>query len=133
MGVLAEEWESEPGARDRAPVPARWRIALAAAIVATSRPASGWPSSAAPATSRRTRRASGPSLGTLGGTGFKVGSLEPASREQPVEGSVVAYESSHDQSFVVVFVRTPELTGIGSLEVSRADGVLGPRPDPVRR
>ena len=123
MGVLAEEWEAEPGARDRAPVPARWRIALAAAIVATV--AAGIfglvqfgraGDFAKDATSFRTV------LGTLGGTGFKVGSLEPASPGQPVEGSVVAYESSHDQSFVVVFVRTPGITGIGSLEVSRSDG-----------
>jgi hypothetical protein len=50
-----------------------------------------------------------------------VGTLEAAT-ETPVEGSVVAYESSKDQSFVVVFVRTPELTGEGSLLVSRSDG-----------
>ena len=34
----------------------------------------------------------------------------------------MAYESSHDQSFVVVFVRTPHLIGRGSLLVSRSDG-----------
>ena len=42
--------------------------------------------------------------------------------DSPVEGSVVAYESSNDQSFVDVFVRTPKLTGEGSLLVSRSDG-----------
>ena len=51
-------------------------------------------------------------LATLGGTGFKVGTLQPATHT-PVAGSVVAYESSHDQSFVVVFVRTPHLIGRG--------------------
>jgi anti-sigma factor RsiW len=60
-------------------------------------------------------------LATLGGTGFRVGRLEQAG-PTPVEGSVVAYESSHDQSFVVVFVRTPDLRGAGSLLVSRSDG-----------
>jgi hypothetical protein len=60
-------------------------------------------------------------LATLGGTGFKVGTLQAATTT-PVEGSVVAYESSKDQSFVVVFVRTPGLTGRGSLLVSRSDG-----------
>jgi hypothetical protein len=125
MGVLSEEWAAEPGpgARDRPPVPARWRVALAAAIVAAI--AAGVfglvqfgraGDFAKDATSFRTV------LGTLGGTGFKVGTLESASPGQPVEGSVVAYESSHDQSFVVVFVRTPKLAGIGSLEVSRSDG-----------
>jgi hypothetical protein len=43
---------------------------------------------------------------------------------------VVAYESSHDQSFVVVFVRTPELTGMGSLVVSRSDGTTW-EPGPI--
>jgi anti-sigma factor RsiW len=60
-------------------------------------------------------------LATLGGTGFRVGTLERAG-STPVEGSVVAYESSHDQSFVVVFVRTPRLDGPGTLLVTRADG-----------
>ena len=69
-------------------------------------------------------------LATLGGTGFKVGTLEAASTT-PVSGSVVAYESSHDQSFVVVFVRTPELTGEGSLLVSRSDGTTWD-PGPIK-
>lgn len=60
-------------------------------------------------------------LETLGGTGFRVGNLEP-SGTTPVQGSVVAYESSHDQSFVVVFVRSPGLRGVGGLLVSRDDG-----------
>jgi Putative zinc-finger len=68
-------------------------------------------------------------LATLGGTGFKVGTLEPAS-SIPVEGSVVAYESSHDQSFVVVFVRAPLVNGMGSLLVSRADGTTW-NPGPI--
>jgi hypothetical protein len=68
-------------------------------------------------------------LATLGGTGFKVGTLEAAAAT-PVEGSVVAYESSHDQSFVVVFVRTPDVGGAGSLLVSRSDGTTW-SPGPV--
>jgi hypothetical protein len=68
-------------------------------------------------------------LATLGGSGFKVGSLE-ASSGRPVEGSVVAYESSNDQSFVVVFVRTPELAGDGSLRVSKSDGTTW-NPGPI--
>lgn len=68
-------------------------------------------------------------LATLGGTGFRVGRLQQAG-PTPVEGSVVAYESSHDQSFVVVFVRTPEVRGMGSVLVSRSDGTTW-NPGPI--
>jgi hypothetical protein len=125
LAVLAEEWtEAGTSVRSRAPVARRWRIAVAAAVVAAlaagtfgviqSRRAGD---ATVDATSYRTV------LATLGGTGFKVGTLRPATSGQPVEGSVVAYESSHDQSFVAVFVRTPSLEGFGSLEVSRSDGM----------
>jgi hypothetical protein len=123
MDVLSEEW-TEPGAltRSRVPAPRGWRNALAASLalaviagtfgliqLGRAREVTK------DATSYRTV------LATLGGTGFKVGTLEGAS-DTPVNGSVVAYESSNDQSFVVVFVRTPDLTGDGSLLVSRSDG-----------
>jgi Putative zinc-finger len=68
-------------------------------------------------------------LATLGGTGFRVGRVEPAG-STPVEGSVVAYESSHDQSFVVVFLRTPAVRGAGSLLVTRSDGTTW-SPGPI--
>jgi hypothetical protein len=123
MDVLSDEWtEADGPARSRGPAPRGWRIALAASLViAVVAGIFGLVQlgrahdSAKDATSFRTV------LATLGGTGFKVGALE-ASSDTPVEGSVVAYESSKDQSFVVVFVRTPKLTGDGSLVVSRSDG-----------
>lgn len=123
MHVLSEEWTEriEPS-RTRASAPRGWRIAVAASIALTIVAGAfgviqlGRAREAAKdATSYDTV------LATLGGTGFKVGTLEAAS-DKPVEGSVVAYESSNDQSFVVVFVRTPELAGEGSLLVSRSDG-----------
>jgi len=123
MNVLSEEWtEADGSSKSRGRVPRRWRTAMAASLaLAVAAAAFGIiqlghaRDATADATSFRTV------LATLGGTGFKVGSLEAAT-PVPVEGSVVAYESSNDQSFVVVFVRTPELTGDGSLLVSRADG-----------
>jgi len=123
QGVLEEEWTDEggPGA-SRGRGPARWRM-VAAATLALAVVAAAFGvvqlgrarDATEDATSFRTV------LATLGGTGFKVGTLDAATAT-PVEGSVVAYESSNDQSFVVVFVRTPELTGDGSLVVSRSDG-----------
>jgi hypothetical protein len=123
MNVLSEEWtEAIESPRSREPAPRGWRIAFAASIaLALVAGAFGLiqlgraHDATKDATSFRTV------LATLGGTGFKVGTFEAAT-ERPVEGSVVAYESSKDQSFVVVFVRTPELTGEGSLLVSRSDG-----------
>jgi hypothetical protein len=123
MNVLSEEWvEADGSSTSRERVPRGWRIAVAASLTLALIAATfgviqlGRARDATKdATSFRTV------LATLGGTGFKVGTLEAAS-PVPVEGSVVAYESSNDQSFVVVFVRTPELTGNGSLLVSRSDG-----------
>jgi hypothetical protein len=121
--VLSQEWESTPErAPKRSPVARAWLVAVAASLVLAlmSGGFGAWQlgrarDADADATSFRTV------LSTLGGTGFRVGTLESTS-DRPVSGSVVAYESSHDQSFVVVFVRTPELEGDGSLVVSRSDG-----------
>jgi anti-sigma factor RsiW len=120
LEVLGEEWADA----DRTARPERrWGglavaaalvvalVAGAAAVIQTARAADAGDDAAA-------YRAV---LATLGGTGFRVGKLEPAGAT-PVEGSVVAYESSHDQSFVVVFVRAPRLEGEGQLLASRADG-----------
>jgi len=122
MTVLEDEWTENDTARQPVPLPRRWRVAVAASLAAAFLAATfgviqlGRARDEAIAASSYRKV-----LETLGGTGFKVGALEAATTT-PVEGSVVAYESSHDQSFVVVFVRTPELTGNGSLVVSRRDG-----------
>jgi hypothetical protein len=124
VDALAAEWAdpyapvsipSMPSRRwERVAVAAALALALVAGALAfTQRGRAG--RAEADATSYRTV------LATLGGTGFRVGRLEQAG-PTPVEGSVVAYESSHDQSFVVVFVRTPDVRGAGSLLVSRSDG-----------
>ncbi len=121
--VLAEEWSDADGpSTSRGGTPRNWRIGVAAALALALVAATfgliqlGRARDATKdATSFRTV------LATLGGTGFKVGTLDAATAA-PVEGSVVAYESSKDQSFVVVFVRTPELKGEGTLVVSRSDG-----------
>jgi hypothetical protein len=119
--ALREEWDDGRG--DRASDGRRWRslavaASLALALIAGSIAfvqADRARDAEADASSYRTV------LATLGGTGFRVGNLEQAG-STPVRGSVVAYESSHDQSFVVVFVRTPGASGVGDLLVSREDG-----------
>ena len=123
MNVLSQEWSeaSEP-LRSREPAPRGWRIAFAASLtLAVIAGMFGLIQLGRAREAANDATSYDAVLATLGGTGFKVGTLEAASAS-PVEGSVVAYESSNDQSFVVVFVRTPELTGDGSLLVSRSDG-----------
>ena len=124
LDVLANEWDD---AADRAPATtARWSrtwagvaaAAIALAVVAGAaavRQAGRADDAARDARSYRTV------LATLGGTGFRVGTFEPAGTV-PVSGSVVAYESSHDQSFVAVFLRSPDLVGDGHVVVERSDG-----------
>jgi hypothetical protein len=120
LSALEEEWAEDEAPRSPS---VRWRSLAVAASVAVALVAGGVAfvqadrarDAGADAASYRTV------LATLGGTGFRVGELEPVGTE-PVSGSVVAYESSHDQSFVVVFVRVPGLRGDGSLIVTRDDG-----------
>jgi hypothetical protein len=121
--ALSEEWtDADRSSASRGRVRRDWRLVAAASLALAVLAATFGliqldraRDATEDATSFRTV------LATLGGTGFKVGTLH-ASTARPVEGSVVAYESSRDQSFVVVFVRTPEVTGKGSLLVSRSDG-----------
>jgi hypothetical protein len=130
--ALAEEWADAPPADRTTRHPdRRWALAAVAAAAAVALVAGAF----GLAQLGRVRRAESDArsyrtiLATLGGTGFRVGRLQPAGRI-PVEGSVVAYESSHDQSFVVVFVRTPDIRGTGSLLVSRSDGTTW-KPGPL--
>ena len=122
MAVLSEEWTDAGVPGRSAPVPRGWRVVIAASLaLAVVAGTFGLIQLGRARDTARDAASFRTLLATLGGTGFRVGMLEAASAT-PVEGSVVAYESSHDQSFVLVFVRTPELTGEGSLLVSRSDG-----------
>jgi hypothetical protein len=130
--ALAAEWADPRPAPATPPVRhARWeRIAVAAAIVvALVAGAYGFVAAGRAERAEGDARSYQTVLETLGGTGFRVGRLERAG-STPVEGSVVAYESSHDQSFVVVFVRTPHVRGAGSLLVARSDGTTW-SPGPI--
>jgi predicted anti-sigma-YlaC factor YlaD len=60
-------------------------------------------------------------LHTLGGTQFRVGTLQHAAG-RTAEGSVVVYESSHDQSWALVFVRAPGLVGDVTAKLTAKDG-----------
>jgi anti-sigma factor RsiW len=57
----------------------------------------------------------------LGGTEFRVGTLVPASG-RTVDGSVIAYDSSRDQSWVAVFIHAPGVTGEATAILHSPDG-----------
>jgi hypothetical protein len=124
LDVLASEWDDavEQAPATTARTSRRWAglaaAAIALAVVAGA--AAVLQAGRADDVARDARRYR-TVLATLGGTGFRVGTFEPAGTV-PVSGSVVAYESSHDQSFVAVFVRSPGLVGDGELVVQRSDG-----------
>jgi hypothetical protein len=133
VGALAAEWAEPDAAVSTPSTPStRWEWAAVAAAIVLALVAGAMVF----AQMGRARRAEADAtsyqtvLATLGGTGFRVGRLEQAG-PTPVEGSVVAYESSHDQSFVLVFVRTPDVDGAGSLLVSRSDGTTW-NPGPLK-
>jgi hypothetical protein len=131
LGVLSEEWAeagSPVASRERAG--RTWSVAVAASLIlALIAGAFGFVQLGRARDAKKDATSFRTVLATLGGTGFKVGTLEPAG-DHPLEGSVVAYESSKDQSFVVVFVRTPGVAGDGSLLVSRSDGTTW-NPGPI--
>lgn len=123
LSVLKEEWRQDPvtlpdptGGRVRA-----WLVAAAACVALVV--VGVWAVSVrgdardavADATSYQRL------LQTLGGEEFRVGALE---RSGPVriDGSVVLYDSSVEQSWGVVLVRAPDLTGSLGVTLAAPDG-----------
>jgi hypothetical protein len=130
LGVLSDEWTEAGPPASLGRGGRSWSVAVAASLIlALIAGAFGFIQLGRARDAKRDATSFRTVLATLGGTGFKVGTLAPAG-DRPVEGSVVAYESSKDQSFVVVFVRTPEVKGKGSLLVSRSDGTTW-NPGPI--
>jgi predicted anti-sigma-YlaC factor YlaD len=127
QSVLQQEWI------DRAPRPARRRwiaaapVAAAIAIVVASL---GWGISSnhradlAAADAGSYRRL----LGSLGGDEFRIGALQRAGA-QPVDGTVLLYDSHDDQSWGVVLVRAPGLSGTATVALESDDGRTIPLRD----
>jgi hypothetical protein len=123
--VLSEEWRDPQPGSNRKSRPARW-ISVSASVAAAGLVLAltlGWGMS-------QSRRAEANEEGSqsyqrlltvLGGKDFRVGPLEPAGRE-PLEGSVVVYDSHIDQSWVVVFIRTSGVKGRVTATLHADDG-----------
>jgi hypothetical protein len=122
LGVLADEWR-----QDRVEVPDRtgragaWLVAAAAClaliVVAAWGVGARGDALAAAADADSYHRL----LTILGGEEFRVAALERSGAAR-IEGSVVLYDSSVEQSWGVVLVRAPDLTGALRVTLHATDG-----------
>jgi hypothetical protein len=122
LGVLADEWR-----QDRIEVPERgrrasaWIVAAAACLALIVVAAWGIGVRADARTAAEDGTSYRRLLGILGGEEFRVAALEPSGPAR-IDGSVVLYDSSVEQSWGVVLVRAPDLTGALSVTLHAADG-----------
>jgi hypothetical protein len=121
LGAIAEEWsEATPRAGTRRPV----RTWIASAVAAVAVVASlGWGMSQARVADRYEESATKYEafLHALGGKNVRVGVIEPAG-SQDVDGSAVLYDSDVRQSWVLILVRAPGMTGQANVEMSSTTG-----------
>jgi anti-sigma factor RsiW len=121
LGAVAEEWAEAPEAprRDR-----RVRTWVASAVAAAAVFASlGWGMSQANVASHYEASATKYEafLHALGGKNVRVGVVQP-STSQSVSGSAVVYDSDVEQSWVLILVRAPGMTGEADVRLSSASG-----------
>jgi hypothetical protein len=113
LSVLEEEWRDNPvvvpDARARR---SSWLVAAAAVLALVV--SIGWGVSQSNRANVFAEDAGSYQkvLGILGGEDFRVGKLQPASA-QAVEGSVILYDAHTDQSWGLVIMRAPGMSGKG--------------------
>lgn len=123
MTTLDQEWRDADAVRP-AGRRARW-IGRAAAVVALA-VTLGWGLSqtnranVASADAESYRRV----LATLGGNEFRIGTIDSRTAH-PFEGSVVLYDSHQGQSWGIVLVRAPGVSGKAAVTLSSAAGGAG--------
>ena len=120
MTTLEQEWadtRTRPAVTRRSP----W-LARAAALVAIVA-ALGWGLSQTQRANVSVEDAESyrTVLATLGGKEFRVGTLDPKIAH-PFEGSVVLYDSHQGQSWGIVLVRAPGVSGTATVTLSTGDG-----------
>jgi hypothetical protein len=128
LGVLDEEWETQPPSkRDaRQPVPrslAGWLAAAAVLVLVAATVAVAWGVSQDRRADRYEVLASRYDhlLEALGGRAVRLGVLDPVGAEQ-LEGSVLLYDSNVGQSWGLVLVRAPGLEGEAGVTLSSPTG-----------
>jgi hypothetical protein len=121
LGALGEEWrESIAPQRQRRSVRPWIASAVAAAAVVASL---GWGMTQASVADRYERSASKYEafLNTLGGKNVRVGVVRSNGAQQ-IEGSAVLYDSDVEQSWVLILVRAPGMTGEADVTLSAPSG-----------
>ena len=121
LGVIEDEWRDTPS---RAPASGRrWQgLAVAAAVLAlVASLAWGMRANQRATIAARSEDSYQTLLTTLGGKDFRVGKLT-STGTQPLEGSVVLYDSHVDQSWGLVLVRAPGMSGTADASLVSADG-----------
>ena len=127
LSTLGDEWASElaaPRGRGRSVV---W-LGRAAVVVALAG-ALAWGAIASSRASRFEAAAHKYEtfLGRLGGDNVRVGQLE-RSTSQVFDGSVVMYDSTVEQSWVLVLVRAPGMQGAAHVTLRSGDRTIDLRP-----
>lgn len=122
LGVLADEWRQDRvEVSDRPRRAGAWIVAAAAClalivVVAWGIGVRGDARSAIDGATSYRRL-----LSTLGGEEFRVAALQGSGAAR-IQGSVVLYDSSVEQSWGVVLVRAPDLTGTLRVTLEATDG-----------
>jgi hypothetical protein len=121
LGAVTEEWAAVPEATKHRR-PRRTWIASAAAAAAVFA-SLGWGVSQANVASRYEASATKYEafLHALGGKNVRVGVIQP-SGTQDIHGSAVLYDSDVQQSWVLILVRAPGMTGSANVELSSESG-----------
>jgi putative zinc finger protein len=122
LGAVAEEWADRPdAARPRRPAKTWVASAVAAAAVVASL---GWGMSQASVADRFEYSAKKYEafLHALGGKNVRVGTIEPSVSKE-IGGSAVLYDSDVEQSWVLILVRAPGMTGQANVQLSSAGGL----------
>jgi predicted anti-sigma-YlaC factor YlaD len=127
LTTLAEEWRQDPVRIPETRRVGGRMVAVAASVALVAALAWGFTAerraSNAAADARETTADAGSYrslLATLGGTEFRVGRLG-AVADARIEGSVVLYDSSVEQSWGVVLLRAPDLEGSVTATLSGPD------------
>jgi predicted anti-sigma-YlaC factor YlaD len=113
LTVLEEEWRDHPIVIPEArPRRTRWLVAAAAAIALVASVGWGVSQTNRANTFAEDAQSYNRILGILGGEDFRVGTLKHTGA-QVVEGSVVLYDAHTDQSWGLVILRAPGMSGKG--------------------
>jgi hypothetical protein len=127
LATVGDEWLGDPAAPRGLGRRVVW-LGRAAAVVALAG-ALAWGAIASSRASRFEAAAHKYEtfLGVLGGENVRVGQFEPSTTQQ-LEGSIVMYDSTGEQSWVLVLVRAPGMQGTAHVTLRSGDRTIELHP-----